>query len=61
MTGWVSLPVLRVEPDTVAGVTLDEIEGSGRLEAVEGHAPVFGQKRMPRLLRQAVFEEESID
>ena len=37
------LAVLCVQPDAVAGVALDEIQGTGGLEAVVGHASVFGQ------------------
>ena len=35
--------------------------GRGSLEAVVGHASVFGQERVPHFLRQAVLEEEAVD
>ena len=45
-----SLPVLGIQPDAVAGVALDEIQGACGLEAVVGHTSVFGQQRISCLL-----------
>ena len=55
------LGALGIQPDAVAGVALNEIQGACGLEAVVGHASVFGEERISCLLRQAMLQEEAVD
>ena len=51
----------RGEPDSVACVALDEVERTGRLEAMEGHAAVIGETVVALGVGHAVFAEKAVD